>query len=120
MTWDGVERREEDVPFDGQDKRKRHMNYHDQKEDIRQYHTCQRDAEIRLLIYQMQQMQEYFEEIKPIIIFAETEKKRREQQAQLCAEMTHEVMKWGIIGVLTAISAYSYAHFKQWIEAVGK
>lgn len=112
--WNGQERRVQNEAFEGDEKRREKkclMDWKSQQENIHNYIHCEKESEIRLLIYQMQQMQDYFEEIKPIIIFAESEKKRREAHLTLCSELTKEVMKWGLVGILTISATYLWNHF---------
>ena len=114
LMWNGQERRAQNEGFEGDEKRKDKkcsMDWKSQQDETHNYIHCERESEIRLLIYQVKQIQEFFEEIKPIIIFAESEKKRREAHLTLCSELTKEVMKWGLVGILTISVTYLWNHF---------
>lgn len=111
--WNGEERRKQDEKFEGEEKRGKHerqMEWKSQQEEICNWVHCEKESEIRLLIYQVKQIQDFFEEIKPIIIFAESEKKRKEAHLALCSELTKEVTKWGLIGLLTISATYLWNH----------
>ena len=108
--WDGLERR-------------KHRDIEDAHESFKLDHQercnnyfCDKEAELGLIIFQIKKFLEFMEKASPVIDYVNAEIDRRKESYEFYRALKQEVIKWGLIGILSVAATYLWTHLKHLVD----